>query len=48
MLCDALWSYTEVRRLAVLTSEEMEYFEGKMARLAAAKYFEVKTVSSLF
>ncbi|XP_062416821.1 uncharacterized protein LOC119221679 [Pungitius pungitius] len=41
--CDAVWSYQEVRRLAGLTPEEMQYFEEKMARLAAAEYCEFKT-----
>lgn len=45
--CDAEWSYSEVRRLAVLTREEMEEFEEKMARLAAARYCEFKVVSVL-
>uniref|UniRef100_A0A3B4FX82 Probable E3 ubiquitin-protein ligase ARI5 n=1 Tax=Pundamilia nyererei TaxID=303518 RepID=A0A3B4FX82_9CICH len=41
--CDAAWSYQEVRRLAVLTTEEMEYFEENIARLAATEYCEFKT-----
>ncbi|KAF3837142.1 hypothetical protein F7725_004606 [Dissostichus mawsoni] len=41
--CDKEWSYQEVRRLAVLTAEEMAYFEEKMARLAATEYCEFKT-----
>uniref|UniRef100_A0AAQ4S026 RING-type domain-containing protein n=1 Tax=Gasterosteus aculeatus aculeatus TaxID=481459 RepID=A0AAQ4S026_GASAC len=41
--CDAVWSYREVRRLAVLTPEEMQHFEENMARLAAAEYCEFKT-----
>ncbi|XP_071765234.1 E3 ubiquitin-protein ligase DDB_G0292642 [Centroberyx gerrardi] len=41
--CDAEWSYQEVRRLAVLTAEEMQHFEENMARLAAAEYCEVKS-----
>lgn len=43
--CDEVWSYQEVRRLAVLTAEEMQYFEENMARLAAAEYCEFKSVS---
>lgn len=43
--CDAAWSYQEVRRLAVLTTEEMEYFEENIALLAATEYCEFKTVS---
>lgn len=45
--CNAVWSYSEVRRLALLTPEEMEEFEEKMARLAAARYCEFKAVSVL-
>uniref|UniRef100_A0A8C2Z1V6 RING-type domain-containing protein n=1 Tax=Cyclopterus lumpus TaxID=8103 RepID=A0A8C2Z1V6_CYCLU len=41
--CDAEWSYQEVRRLAVLTPEEMQYFEENIARLAATVYCEFKT-----
>lgn len=43
--CDAVWPYQEVRRLAVLTPEEMEYFEENIARMAATEYCEIKTVS---
>lgn len=43
--CDEVWSYEEVRRLAVLTVEEMQYFEENLARLAAAEYCEFKSVS---
>ena len=43
--CNEVWSYQEVRRLAVLTTEEMAYFEEKMARLAAEEYCEIKEVS---
>lgn len=41
--CEAEWSYQEVRRLAVLTHEEMQYFEESIARLAATEYCEFKT-----
>ncbi|XP_053199548.1 E3 ubiquitin-protein ligase RNF19B-like [Scomber japonicus] len=41
-LCNELWSYPEVRRLADLSIEEMQYFEETMARLAAAEYCEFK------
>ncbi|XP_020347043.1 probable E3 ubiquitin-protein ligase RNF144A-A [Oncorhynchus kisutch] len=41
--CGAEWSYQEVRRLAVLTTEEMEHFEKTMAALAAATYCEYKS-----
>ncbi|XP_049425010.1 E3 ubiquitin-protein ligase RNF19A [Epinephelus fuscoguttatus] len=40
--CDEEWSYQEVRRLAVLTAEEMQYFEEKMALLAATEYCDFK------
>ncbi|XP_043953183.1 probable E3 ubiquitin-protein ligase ARI5 [Gambusia affinis] len=43
--CDALWSYQEVRRLAVLTAAEMQHFEENMARLAATEYCDFKTCS---
>ncbi|KAI5104234.1 hypothetical protein C0J45_5860, partial [Silurus meridionalis] len=38
--CGAEWKYMEVRRIALLTQEEQNYFEEKMAELAAAKYCE--------
>ncbi|XP_038126351.1 uncharacterized protein LOC119773419 [Cyprinodon tularosa] len=41
--CGAVWSYQEVRRLAVLTPEEMQHFEENMGRLAAAEYCDFKT-----
>ncbi|XP_026154281.1 E3 ubiquitin-protein ligase RNF19B-like isoform X2 [Mastacembelus armatus] len=40
--CNQLWSYKEVRRLADLSVEEMQYFEETMARLAAAAYCEMQ------
>lgn len=43
--CEEEWSYQEVRRLAVLTTEEMQHFEETIARLAAVEYCEFKTVS---
>ncbi|XP_034412567.1 E3 ubiquitin-protein ligase RNF19A-like [Cyclopterus lumpus] len=42
-LCNKLWSYREVRRLADLSVEEMQHFEDTMARLAAAEFCEVQT-----
>uniref|UniRef100_A0A3B4H207 Uncharacterized protein n=1 Tax=Pundamilia nyererei TaxID=303518 RepID=A0A3B4H207_9CICH len=45
--CDTVWPYQEVRRLAVLTTEEMEYFEEIIAHLAATEYCEFKTVKDL-
>ncbi|XP_074480889.1 E3 ubiquitin-protein ligase RNF19B-like [Sebastes fasciatus] len=42
-LCNELWSYQEVRRLADLSVEEMQHFEDTMARLAAAGYCEIQS-----
>ncbi|XP_046870036.1 probable E3 ubiquitin-protein ligase ARI5 [Hypomesus transpacificus] len=44
--CGAQWTYQEVRRLAVLTTEEMEHFEETLACLAAATYCEFKACPS--
>lgn len=41
-LCNELWSYQEVRRMADLSVEEIQYFEETMARLAAAEYWEIQ------
>ncbi|KAM3590176.1 uncharacterized protein V6R79_005278 [Siganus canaliculatus] len=41
--CNEVWSYQEVRRLADLSVEEMEYFEMNMARLAAAQYCDIQS-----
>ncbi|XP_067378764.1 uncharacterized protein [Channa argus] len=41
-LCNKLWSYKEVRRLADLSVEEIEYFEETIACLAAAQYCEIQ------
>ncbi|CAG5946904.1 unnamed protein product [Menidia menidia] len=43
--CGALWPYQEVRRLAVLTAQEMHDFEQKIARLAASEFCDFKSVS---
>ncbi|KAM6949304.1 LOW QUALITY PROTEIN: E3 ubiquitin-protein ligase-like [Aplochiton taeniatus] len=40
--CGEVWTYQEVRRLAVLTTEEMQHFEETMAHLAASEYCEFK------
>ncbi|KAI9543275.1 hypothetical protein NQZ68_011924 [Dissostichus eleginoides] len=40
--CNKLWSYQEVRRLADLSVEEMQYFEEAMSLLAAAEYCEIQ------
>ncbi|XP_030287817.1 uncharacterized protein LOC115590558 [Sparus aurata] len=39
--CDAEWSYEEVRKMALLTPEEVDYFEKKLF-VNAASNFEVK------
>ncbi|XP_058251931.1 probable E3 ubiquitin-protein ligase RNF144A-A isoform X2 [Hemibagrus wyckioides] len=38
--CGTEWKYVEIRRIALLTQEEQNYFEETMAELAAAKYCE--------
>ncbi|KAM3590385.1 uncharacterized protein V6R79_008539 [Siganus canaliculatus] len=40
--CNAVWSYLEVRKMALLTTEEMLYFEKNIARTAATKYSRFK------
>uniref|UniRef100_A0A8C4ZXP2 RING-type domain-containing protein n=1 Tax=Gadus morhua TaxID=8049 RepID=A0A8C4ZXP2_GADMO len=40
--CGAVWDYTEVRRLALLTEEEMLDFEMTLGRLAAAQFCDFK------
>lgn len=45
--CDVEWPFDEVRKMALLTPEEMEYFEKKLFSNAAKNYLEVKEVSSL-
>ncbi|XP_056156525.1 uncharacterized protein LOC130130746 [Lampris incognitus] len=40
--CKAVWSYPEVRRLAALTVGEMQYFEERISRLAAANYCDAQ------
>lgn len=40
--CGEVWSYQEVRRLALLTKEERAYFEENIALLAATEYCELK------
>ncbi|XP_072314892.1 E3 ubiquitin-protein ligase DDB_G0292642-like [Eucyclogobius newberryi] len=41
-LCNSPLSYREVRRLAALTVEEMQYFEENIARLAVAEYSDIQ------
>ena len=45
--CNAEWEYTEVRRLAALTPEEMLKFERMMENRAAKKFCNYKAVSGL-
>lgn len=44
-LCNKLWSYQEVRRLADLSVEEIAFFEDTMATLSAAAYCDIRQVS---
>lgn len=41
--CNQEWPYQEVRRLAVLSPDEMQYFEENLARMAATLYCEYKS-----
>ncbi|XP_060690231.1 uncharacterized protein LOC132821585 isoform X2 [Hemiscyllium ocellatum] len=41
--CNKQWPYVEVRRHALLTDEEQQYFENKIAIIAAAQYCECKS-----
>ncbi|XP_050955359.1 uncharacterized protein LOC127156518 [Labeo rohita] len=41
-LCNGLWSYTEVRKLAKLTPEEQQYFEERLANNATRKTIDIK------
>jgi hypothetical protein len=40
--CGAKWDYHEIRRFALLTDSEMEYFEKKLSENAAHNYAEIK------
>lgn len=44
--CDKEWRYTEVRKMALLNSEEMEYFEKTMATNTSKNEFHSKSVST--
>ncbi|XP_043923880.1 uncharacterized protein DDB_G0292642-like [Protopterus annectens] len=44
--CGKEWPYQEVRKLAVLTDEEQQDFEERLAALAAAEYCEFKSCPS--
>lgn len=43
--CDAEWSIKEVKRMALLTPEEDDYFEEMIFENAANNFLEVKRVS---
>lgn len=43
--CDKEWSYGEVCQMALLTPEEMEYFEKTMASNASESFLNSKLVS---
>ncbi|XP_078020901.1 E3 ubiquitin-protein ligase ARIH2-like [Epinephelus lanceolatus] len=40
--CDVEWTYEEVCKMALLTPEEMDYFEKKLFSNAAKNYFDIK------
>ncbi|XP_067292722.1 uncharacterized protein [Pseudorasbora parva] len=40
--CNGLWSYTEVRKLAKLTTEEQQFFEETLANNATKKIVDIK------
>ncbi|XP_067292720.1 E3 ubiquitin-protein ligase RNF19B-like [Pseudorasbora parva] len=40
-LCNGLWSYTEVRKLAKLTTEEQQFFEETLAKNATRKRIDI-------
>ncbi|XP_059211240.1 E3 ubiquitin-protein ligase ARIH2-like [Centropristis striata] len=42
-VCDAEWPYEEVRKMALLTPEEIKHFEKEMFAYAAKNYFDVKS-----
>lgn len=42
--CDAEWSFEEVCKMALLTPEEIEYFEKKMFS-NSKDFFDVRSVS---
>lgn len=43
--CPVEWPYVEVRKMALLTLEEMEHFEKAMAVNASRDHFHTKLVS---
>lgn len=44
--CDVEWPFEEVCKMALLSPEEIEYFEKKMFANAAKDYLDVKAVST--
>ena len=40
--CREEWEYTDVRLAALLTDDEMQYFESKMSEYAASQYCDIK------
>ncbi len=45
--CDVEWPYEEVCKMALLTPEEMEYFEEKLFSRVTTDYLDFKLVSIL-
>ena len=43
--CDAEWSFQEVRKMALLTPEEVKEFEEKKLRNAAKRSLSIREVS---
>ena len=43
--CDAEWSFEEVRKMALLTPEEVREFEDKSFSNAAERHLGIKAVS---
>ena len=43
--CDVEWSFEEVRKMALLTPEEVKEFEDKMFRNAAKQHLGIREVS---
>ncbi|XP_056156464.1 uncharacterized protein LOC130130705 [Lampris incognitus] len=41
-VCGGEWPYTEVRKMALLTTAEIKYFEAVMASNASQKHFDVR------
>ena len=41
-LCEKIWDYAEVRRIALLSDAECSYFESKLSEYAALQYCDMK------